>query len=80
MKRRRHDLSSVFITVDDPDTPWHPQFFEFPFLSQFSAALALGACVQLCRSIGTYCSRGPRRTLCRASELPGGRVYASRDS
>ena len=24
-KRRRHDLSSVFMTVDVPDTPWHPQ-------------------------------------------------------
>ena len=27
VKRRWHDLSSVFMTVDDPDTPWHPQFF-----------------------------------------------------
>ena len=27
VKRRRHDLSSVFMTVVDPDTPWHPQFF-----------------------------------------------------
>ena len=27
VKRRRHDLSSVFMTVDDPDTPWHPQLF-----------------------------------------------------
>ena len=44
--------------VDDSDTPWHPQFDEFQFLSQFSAALALGAFVQLCRSIGTHCSRG----------------------
>ena len=26
VKRRRHDLSSVFMTVVDPDTPWHPQF------------------------------------------------------
>ena len=26
-------------------------------LSQFSAALALGACVQLCRLIGTHCSK-----------------------
>ena len=25
--------------------------------SQFSAALVLGACVLLCRSIGTHCSR-----------------------
>ena len=22
-----HDLSSVSMTVDDPDTPWYPQFF-----------------------------------------------------
>ena len=43
--------------VDDSDTPWHPQFDEYQFLSQFSAALALGAFVQLCRSIGTHCSR-----------------------
>ena len=27
VKRHRHDLSSVFMTVDDPDTPWHPHFF-----------------------------------------------------
>ena len=27
VKRRRHDLSSVFMTVHGPDTPWHPQFF-----------------------------------------------------
>ena len=32
-------------------------------LSQFSAALALGSGVKICRSIGTHCSRGPRRTL-----------------
>ena len=25
VKRRRQDLSSVFMTVDVPDTPWHPQ-------------------------------------------------------
>ena len=27
VKRRWHDLSSVFTTVDYPDIPWHPQFF-----------------------------------------------------
>ena len=29
VERRRHDLSSVFITVDDADTLWYPQLFIF---------------------------------------------------
>ena len=54
------------MTVDDQDTPWHPQFFEFPILSQFSAALHASSFVDRLAHIARG---GPRRTLGRASEL-----------